>query len=381
VSIKGFLDLQSGLINTGPANNLIFSGNDIFSPLNQFGEINAGWEKSFVNGPFKWESSVAAIQNIPIGKGSFFAPVKLHKVNAGFAAYQVEYFPFAYVSLTPVSSPPLDHISKIEYWEINSDTASVSPEANIALSWRSGSGVGNTITDQNDLRIATYENRGMGLRWEELGGSNQTSFNGNYGYILNNQVQTNFSVYTLASASKLNILPIHAITLNTFLRNEKVDLTWKIEGDELINHYTIEKSPDGRKFTGIGRIDVKPDTKNQTYQFTDLHPYPGFNYYRIRVKTAADSMLVSGISFQFLSQIKGPLIYPNPVIDQITLYFPEASSIIECMIVNSKGSMVEKKFSVQGKYNSIFLKHLASGRYSLIIKHQNKRFVIPFIKG
>jgi hypothetical protein len=154
-----------------------------------------------------------------------------------------------------------------------------------------------------------------------------------------------------------------------------------MEGDELINQYTIEKSTDGRKFTGIGRIEVNPDTKKQTHQFTDLHPYSGFNYYRIRVKTAADSMLVSGISFQFLSQKKGPLIYPNPVIDQITLYFPDASSIIECMIVNSIGSLVEKEFSLQGKYNSISLKFLASGRYSLIIKHQNKRYVIPFIKG
>jgi hypothetical protein len=329
----------------------------------------------------KWETSIAAILHIPIGKGGLFAPVKMQKINAGFAAYQFEYFPFPYVFLTPISSPPLDHISKIEYWEIKSDPASASPEANIGLSWRPGSGVGNTVTDRNDLRIAAYENRGMGLRWEELGGPNQTIVNGNSGYILNSQVHTNFSVYTLASASKLNILPINAIILNSFLRNEKVDLTWTIEGDELVNHYTIEKSPDGRNFMAIGRIDQKPDAKKQTHQFTDIHPFSGFNYYRIRVKTAADSNLVSAISFQFLSQKNGPLIYPNPVIDQMTLFFPEASSIIECTIVNNRGSLVEKKFSVQGKYNSISVKNLASGRYSLILKHQNKRFIIPFIKG
>ncbi len=381
VRVKGFLNLQSGLINTSSSNSLIFSGNDIFSPLNQFGEINAGWENSFINGPMNWETSIASNQNIPIGKGSFFAPVKMKKINAGFASYQLEYFPFAYVSLTPVSSPPLDHISKLEYWEIKSDPSSLSPEANIGLSWRPASGVGNTLTDRNDLRIATYENRGLGLQWEELGGPNQIIHNGNYGQIVSTQVQTNFSVYTLASASKLNILPINAIQLNTFLRNEKVDLRWTIEGDEVDNQFTIEKSLDGQKFLEIGRLEAKPDIKNQTHHFTDLHTQSGFNYYRIRSKTATDSMLLSGISFQFLSQKTGPVIYPNPVIDQMTLYFPEASSVIECMIVNSIGTLVEKKFFVQGKYNSIFVSNLPPGRYSLILKHQNKRFIIPFIKG
>jgi hypothetical protein len=329
----------------------------------------------------KWETNIATTQNIPIGKNSVFAPVKMQKVNAGFAAYLLEYFPVPYFSLTPVSSPPLDHISKIEHWEIKTDPASVSTEANIGLSWRPESGVGNSIADRNDLRIAQFENRGMGLRWEELGGPNQTSFSGNYGQIISSQLLSNFSVYTLASASKLNILPITGIRLNTFLRNERVDLTWTIEGDEFVSHYTIEKSKDGRNFSSIGILEDMHDKKNQSHYFTDLYPHSGYNYYRIRVNTLTDSNLVSGISYQFLSQKTGPLIYPNPVYDQMTLFFPDASSIIECMIVNYNGSLTEEKFILQGKYNSISVKHLPSGRYSLILKHQNKRFILPFIKG
>jgi hypothetical protein len=381
VSVSGTIYLQSGLINTSDAISLIFTGNDIFSPLNQFGEINAGWEKSFINGPMKWETNIATTQIIPIGKSPVFAPVKMQKLNTGFAAYLLEYFPTPYVALVPVSSPPLDHISKIEYWEIKTDPASTSPDAGIGLSWRPESGVGNTITDRNDLRITQFENRGMGLRWEELSGPNQTSFNGNYGQIISNQAISNFSVYTLASASKFNILPISGIRLNSFLRNEKVDLIWAIEGDELVSHYTIEKSKDGRTFSSIEIIDASHDKKNQSHNFTDINPYPGLNYYRIRVNTVTDSTQVSGISFQFLSQKTEPMIYPNPVIDQLTLYFPEASSIFECMIVNYIGLLTEKKFFLQGKYNSISVKNLPSGRYSLILKHQNKRFILPFIKG
>jgi hypothetical protein len=381
VSITGAIHLQAGLINTSHTNSLIFTGNEIFSPLNQYGEVNAGWEKSFINGPMKWETNLVTTQNIPIGKNAVFAPVKLQKVNTGFAGYLLEYFPAPYISLTPVSSPPLDHISKIEHWEIKTDQASPNSDANIGLSWRPESGVGNSIAERNDLRIAQFEDRGTGLRWEELAGPNQTSFNGNYGQILSTQVMSNFSVYTLASASKLNILPITGVRLNTFLRNERVGLTWTIEGDEFVSHYTIEKSKDGRIFSGIGKIDDPHDKKNKSLYFTDLYPHPGYNYYRIRVNTLTDSNLLSGISFQFLSQKTGPIIYPNPVNDQITLYFPEASSVIECMIVNNNGSLTEEKFILQGKYNSISVKHLPSGRYSLILKHQNQRFILPFIKG
>jgi hypothetical protein len=381
VRVTGTIYLQSGLINTTESKSLIFNGTDILSPLNQFGELNAGWEKSFINGPMKWETNLATTQNIPIGKNAVFAPIKMQKINAGFAGYLLEYFPSPYVSLIPVASPPLDHISKIEYWEIKADPVSASPEAKIGLSWRPESGVGPTIADQKDLRIAQFEDRGMGLRWEELGGLNQTNPNGQYGQILSSQVMSNFSVYTLASASKLNILPIRGIRLNTFLRNERIDLTWTIEGDELVRDYTVEKSKDGRTFNSIGKINDLQDKQNQTHHFADLYPQSGFNYYRIRVNTSTDSSLVSGISYQFLSQNTGPLIYPNPVYDQMTLFFPDASSIIECMIVNYTGSMTEKKFFLHGKYNSISVKNLPSGRYSLILKHQNKRFVLPFIKG
>ena len=381
VRITGELDLQSGLINTSTAALLIFSGNSMLSPLNQYGETNAGWENSFINGPMQWETATPGSQSIPIGKGTVFAPVKLNKINNGLAAFRLEYFSKPYINLVPISRPPLDHISKIEYWTIEADPTSADPNASVGLSWRAASGVGNTNADRNDLRIAQFENRGSGLQWEETGDAPQISFNGSNGLINSNQVTNSFSVFTLASRSKLNILPIRAIKLSSQLQNESISLKWSMVGEDSVNHFTIEKSYDGRNFSIMGLALHQKDRPNLSYNYTDIHPEPGLNYYRVRAISGFDSSLVSAITFQYLSQQTSIRLFPNPANDQLTLYFPEASSAFECMVVNNVGLKVTENILLRGKHNTISVLNLPKGRYSLIIKHQNKRIIIPFIKG
>jgi hypothetical protein len=381
VRVTGELHLQSGVINTNNNAMIIFSGNFMLSPANQYGETNAGWENSFIDGPMEWESNLPGIQSIPVGKGLVFAPVYLQKINGGFARYRVEYFESPYAFLTPVARPPLDHISRIEYWSIEADPLSVDPDAKVGLSWRAASGVGNSSLALDDLRIAQYENRGLGFRWEETGDAPQTSNSGTNGLISSNMITNNFSVFTLASRSNLNILPVRGINLFTLLQDKSVTLTWTVDGDNEINHFSMEKSYDGRNFSFMELVVAQKFPTQKTFKYTDNQTQTGFNYYRVRVSTQSDSNLVSAVSFQYLSQQEEFRIYPNPVTAIMNLYFPGASSIFECIIVNDYGSQVVKDIFLRGKHNTISVINLPKGRYSLILKHQTKRFVIPFVKG
>ena len=329
----------------------------------------------------EWETTVSGTQSIPVGKGTVFAPVLLEKINAGYARYKAEYFPVPYNFLLPVARPPLDHISSIEYWSVETDPSSINTDARIGLSWRAGSGVGNSVAAWNDLRIAQYTDRGMGLRWDETGDDPQFSASGTNGRITSNLVINSYSVFTLATSSKLNILPIRGINLITRLVDKTVRLDWIIEGDDEINHFSIEKSYDGRNFIETGLVEAAKNPGQKTYYFTDQLPGQGFNYYRIRVNTPADSNLVSPVSFQYVELQTNIRVYPNPANNVITLYFPEASSAFECLIVNDTGSQVIKAIMLHGKHNTINVVHLPKGRYSLILKHQNKRLIIPFVKG
>ena len=381
VRVTGQLQLRSGVVNTQSAALVIFAGNNIQSPLNEYGQTNAGWERSFINGPMAWETTIAGTQSIPVGKGTVFAPVLVEKINAGFARYKVEYFPVPYTFLLPVARPPLDHISRIEYWSLETDPSSINTEARIGLSWRAGSDVGNSVAARNDLRIAQYADRGIGLRWDETGDDPQVSASGTNGQIISNQVLNSFSVFTLASRSILNILPIRGIDLFTRLVDNTVRLDWIIDGDDEINHFRIEKSYDGRNFHETELVEAAKNQGLKKYQYTDQLPGQGFNYYRVRVITPTDSNLVSSVSFQYVEKQTNLMVYPNPVNNVLTLYFPGASSAFECLIVNDKGSQVIKAISLHGKHNTINVVHLPKGRYSLILKHQNKRLIIPFMKG
>ena len=116
-----------------------------------------------------------------------------------------------------------------------------------------------------------------------------------------------------------------------------VRLDWIIDGDDEINHFSIEKSYDGRNFHETGLVKGAKNQGLKKYQYTDQLPGQGFNYYRVRVNTPTDSSLVSSVSFQYVEKQTNIRVYPNPVDNVLTLYFPEASSAFDCLIVMIKG--------------------------------------------
>lgn len=378
VRVMNALLLLSGNILSSAEKKLIFSGQSIQSPANQYGETNMGWEKSFIEGPLQWEISEAETVSLPVGKGDVFAPLILQKEESGFASYLVEYFPRAFNFLTPIASPPLDHISLLEHWTITSDAASINPSARVGISWRPASGAGMTEIERQDLRIAQWDDRGMGLRWEETGNAPSHIVNGNFGLIKSNLAINHFSVFTLASSSTFNILPIKNFRLYTKLISSQVRLEWTFDGVDSISHFSIERSIDGREFKSIGQLKKQAV---QFHQFLDTQPNHGLNYYRIRVFPFSDSSYYSSISSLFYAEISNSIkLFPNPATDRMTLIFPEASSIYECLIVNTNGVSLEQPLKIQGKQHVFSVEHLSKGRYSLVIKHLNKHYIIPFIR-
>ena len=138
---------------------------------------------------------------------------------------------------------------------------------------------------------------------------------------------TNYTfAVTAAAASKaadrfrivfkpINVLPVTFTSIKATQQTGNVAVEWTVSNQLNIRHYSIEKSTNGRVFTAAGsQVAIGVNGSNQAYNWLDVNPANGFNYYRIK------SVDANG-GFKFTSIVKVVLgkgassftISPNPV--------------------------------------------------------------------
>jgi hypothetical protein len=356
---------------------ITIAGAVIESPANAYGASNQGWERSFVDGPIGWENSQAMTMVLPTGRGEVFAPVSIMHSGSGSATYTVTYHPVPFGNTDPVLSPMLSNISRLEHWTITSISAGEAANARIALSWRPASGVGTTPEAWGDLRVAQYEDRGAGLRWEPMGVNPAVTENAGYGWIESDQPGSSFSAFTLASANRLNVLPIRQLHIQVVSRNGAAYIRCRPEGSGQCPDLILEHSTDGRDFKAISGMKTGL-AFGRTYEWPDSFPAPGWNYYRVRAPDSAKSFS-SGNFRLWVDEIDSYKLYPNPAHDRFILNFHSPGSGTAALLVQPDGKVL-RQITLSGSSHQEDISNLPAGRYFLMIKHQRDWRVIPFLK-
>lgn len=116
---------------------------------------------------------------------------------------------------------------------------------------------------------------------------------------------------TINVAANCAALPVEMLDFRATAVNSTVQLNWATRDEVNCASYTIERSQDGTHFETIGAVACHNNSSVQEYQFTDLHPYSGISYYRLK-ETDLDGQFyyseIRDISFDHLLVF----VQPNP---------------------------------------------------------------------
>ncbi len=383
--VTGQLQLLSGVIVTnGVIARLTFAGTGIVSPVNNYGFANQGWEQSFISGPLEFEISSTAEQTLPIGKEDRYAPIRIQKGNNTPVTYTAEYIGQANADVTTINTPPLDHISRVEYWTVISDNPfSVEDDAQVSLSWRPSSVVGTTELERGDLRVAHWEDQGMGHKWEQEGANPVITGDANYGFIKSDNLVANFaattSLFTLASRSIYNILPWKLKSLSGINDKGISRLDWKISGEENITHYVIERSRDRRNFAPIATIASQMSKTDNVYKYADANPPNGHIYYRIRITDIQKQHFYSPV-IKIDNISAGISIYPNPVTSHIYINLSGPCSNYKIEVVNNTGRVMRAYSKMICGTDKIDAGGLPKGQYFIRVYTDKNVFTLSFLK-
>lgn len=163
------------------------------------------------------------------------------------------------------------------------------------------------------------------------------------------------------------VLPLTLVSFSGEMRANNVSLSWETVNESNTSHFILQRSGDGRNFMPLGRVEAKNKPGNNSYQFTDISPATGTNFYRLVMMDRDDNKTLSQvIKINMGSGQAGIQVYPNPAKNYISLSNLTAGSSI--IIFSAAGSLV-KQLPVTSNSMLMDIRFLSAGLY--IIQYSN----------
>lgn len=395
--VRNNLHLDTGFIYTrsGYGNDSLLVSNPAITAITS--NTAVPFSRSWVNGRLSRTGNVigsptpnpAVAYLFPIGKtDTLYAPIKLAKINSTTATWTAEYIPAEPFDRTNVATPPIDHISSVEYWEISSDNqAGTDDDARLSLSWRGHSRVSSSAIIRDSLLVAQYISN-PAFRWEVPGGwatGNVTGPDSLSGYVTSNSPTNNYSQaerrFTLGSYSKFNALPVKLLYFTAIADGSRVRLNWEVANEQETVKYEIEKSLTATNFSRIGTVLAR-QLSQSAYTDFDNSPAMGWNYYRLKIFDKSGSFTYSPVRpVKFEKGLEQVKLFPVPATTDLNIQLPTSYvNKTQLQVIGVDGKFIA---SLRPVSNMVILnvQPLASATYFLVItKEDGSKETYRFVK-
>ncbi|HMK03235.1 MAG TPA: T9SS type A sorting domain-containing protein [Ferruginibacter sp.] len=386
IEVRNQLRLDTGFVFTesGYGNDSLWVSNPATTAISS----TSNYSQSWVNGRLSRTGNVTSpYYHFPIGKTNIlYADIRLLKSNTNTATWTAEYFdglPFDY---TNVFFPPIDHISRVEYWEINSNIAGADDNARVSLSWRGHSRVSANPIIRDSLLVVQYINRPP-FKWDAPGGwvtGNAVGPDSLSGMVTSNTAAS-FPFperrFTLGTFSKLNALPVKLVYFTAIADGNKVRLNWEVYNEQDTKLYEVERSFNAVDFSKLSTVNSL-DQLRSAYTDHDFAPASGWNYYRLKIIDRSGSYFYSQVRpVRFEKGLEQVKIFPNPAADVLNIQLPSSYVNQTTLQVYSKdGKFIS---SIKPSANMVVLNvlPLSSGTYIIqLVKKDGSKESYRFVK-
>ena len=204
---------------------------------------------------------------------------------------------------------------------------------------------------------STYE-QGMDTKTAYLGGIDQQ---------ITAQFNTGFSGFGFGFIPP-STLPVQLISFTGIENNGTVELKWKVEAEDNLAYYMVQRSEDGISFQNIGKIDAVGGNGTLHYDFTDKAPLNGRSFYRLSMHDRDGSQKISNVVVITIANTTYYKVSPNPFHDRFQVVFGNSSGhMVNARLTDVSGKTVLQKngIAVSGSTLEFESRSLPAGIYIL----------------
>lgn len=158
-------------------------------------------------------------------------------------------------------------------------------------------------------------------------------------------------------------------------------LRWATESEQNTLQFNIQRSRDGIHFETIGQEPAQGNSSSvHNYQYNDVNPFVGTNYYRLELVHTDGSIRYSRtILLVILDDQLGYVFYPNPTKNQVFYQYEakEAGSLqIEVLDVLGQRLFARETASAMGINNiPVSLEPFTAGTYIIQVSHLDRNII------
>lgn len=201
-----------------------------------------------------------------------------------------------------------------------------------------------------------------------------------------NVALSNGDEFTVVSLQATSPLPVELVTFSAKnVDNKTVALKWATIQEKDNAYFAIERSKDGINFEEIGQKKGQGTTNiPHNYNYTDKHPFTGYNYYRLKQvdldKSSTYSKVVSVLIES--TQAMRVSLFPNPTADWAFVRLSASETIKEIRAWDLQGKKTINLKIIQqsnGTYG-INLQQLAQGVYWVELHTSKKVYRLKLLK-
>lgn len=323
-TFNGDVSLINGLVT--PGSGQIFFMNNPTATL-------TSTANSYINGELKRTVNASGNYNFPVGNLSNYAPAVLNLNSiVGPTTIQAS-FSNAAVSGNPnltIGNASVNSVLAAGTWKITPNTSMTDGSYNVSLSASVGSSSATSfyvLKREDNYSFYNWANLGTNQPWSVNDGVVTASATG----------ITGFSQFGIGEG--MTTLPVDLINFYAKAYDKSVLLSWETLTELNNEMFIIERADDNGLFVNIGEVKGKGNATSKTvYNYKDINPLKGNNYYRLKQVDANGTYKFSEVRvLNFNINSSNIIIYPNPVTDVIN--FTNSDMIKTVNIYDTSGNL------------------------------------------
>ena len=159
-------------------------------------------------------------------------------------------------------------------------------------------------------------------------------------------------------------------------QKKAVKLKWQ-NNETGIHTFILQRSADNNKWSDLYKIDSDELSSRKIEKFTDIHPDPAKNYYRLKLVVDQDHIEFSASIMIIIGEPQNSwIMYPVPVTSVLNLQYTGSdliTGVISVFIQNTQGRILTRlRYSSLNRTIEIPVTNLGRGIYDVRIMIMDK---------
>ncbi len=176
------------------------------------------------------------------------------------------------------------------------------------------------------------------------------------------------------------VLPVTLTEFTAVAAGTKVGLQWRTSQETNNRGFTLQRSADGLAWNDVGFVQGAGNASTPTqYRYTDVSPYPGINFYRLRQEDIDGRISFSDIATATINSNQFFSISNNPGNGIYKLTMPASNDLLQILVTDATGKLVVSSRTKVGN-QVLDISREAPGVYWLLVKKGNVQTGVKLIK-